>query len=784
MKTKLLFTSLLLSLCASAQTWSSTTVSPSTTGRIETVDLYSTNYALAGGYLGFNALRYKSFDGGQIWSSFSSNTNVEIYDFHVFSNNETIALTSGGDFKTSDGGNTFTQVTSHGAVKGRYSFVNNNIGWKVITNNSGSGYIYKTINGGLSFAQQIQANFNLGLYDVSCFNANNVWMIGEQGLINATTDGGNNWVSQTSGVTNNLNGVHFYSITNGVAVGDSGTILRTTNGGTTWALVVSNTTQNLNDVHFADTSKGWAVGNNGVVLNSNNGGLTWTSQASTTTQNLYEVDFLNPFVGIAGGANGTIIRFQENCTNTNSVNLTNCGPFLFGGVNRTASGQYIHTFLNQFGCDSTVTLNLTVLPISSSTITASSCGPYTHNGQTYTFTGTFTQTYTSTNGCDSTVTLNLTITPPQNPSIFINNNTQLSAITSSGFSYQWLNCNNGNSPISGANMSFYNVTASGSYAIEVGAVGACPADTSACVQVCTGINSSVALSGQTMTAAQAGATYQWVNVQNNNSPISGATAISYTATSNGVYAVLISLNGCTARSNDITICVIANTITLSGITLTATQTGMSYQWKDCNNSQQPIAGATNRTFTPTVSGDYYVEIYDNTCRVNSNCITVNVCAGLSTNISVSGQTITAAQAGASYQWIDCNNLNTPISGATNQSYTPTASGNYSVRITFNGCTATSVCSNIVVGNTSGIAELELFDFSIFPNPANSYFQIKGIDKEVDIVIFDLTGKQLLNTKFLSNNQLINLSEFTPGVYMIRVVDNDKIIGTKKLIVNR
>ena len=101
---------------------------------------------------------------------------------------------------------------------------------------------------------------------------NNGTAVGSDGLILRTTDGGTNWIPQTSGTTNFLNDVSFTDANNGTAVGDNGTILRTTNGGTNWAPQTSNTTNNLNGVSFTDANTGTVVGSNSTILRTTDGG--------------------------------------------------------------------------------------------------------------------------------------------------------------------------------------------------------------------------------------------------------------------------------------------------------------------------------------------------------------------------------------------------------------------------------------------------------------------------------------------------------------------------------
>lgn len=94
----------------------------------------------------------------------------------------------------------------------------------------------------------------------------------------------------------------------------------------------------------------------------------------------------------------------------NSVfSATTCDAFTWNGQTYTQSGTYTQTFLAANGCDSIVTLNLTVGQPMTSTSSATACGSYVWNGQTYTQSGTYTQTFQTANGCDSVVTLNLTV---------------------------------------------------------------------------------------------------------------------------------------------------------------------------------------------------------------------------------------------------------------------------------------------------------------------------------------------------------------------------------------
>jgi hypothetical protein len=65
-------------------------------------------------------------------------------------------------------------------------------------------------------------------------------------------------------------------------------------------------------------------------------------------------------------------------------------------------------------------------------------------------------------------------------------------------------------------------------------------------------------------------------------------------------------------------------VTINGGTLTAMEDGAAYQWLDCADNFSPIVGEINQSFTPTVAGDYAVEITQNgMCVDTSGCYTSN-----------------------------------------------------------------------------------------------------------------------------------------------------------------
>ncbi len=84
-------------------------------------------------------------------------------------------------------------------------------------------------------------------------------------------------------------------------------------------------------------------------------------------------------------------------------------PYTWNGVVFTAAGTQSVTLTAANGCDSVVTMTLTVIFAAQSDIYETACGSYFWNNANYTESGDYTATFTAANGCDSVVTLHLTI---------------------------------------------------------------------------------------------------------------------------------------------------------------------------------------------------------------------------------------------------------------------------------------------------------------------------------------------------------------------------------------
>jgi hypothetical protein len=180
------------------------------------------------------------------------------------------------------------------------------------------------------------------------------------------------------------------------------------------------------------------------------------------------------------------INLTINTASTSSMTASSCSSYVSpAGNTYTSSGTYMDTLVgaSTTGCDSIITINLTILSAGMSTQTISACDSYTSpTGNVYTSSGTYMDTLVgmAVNGCDSIVTTNLTINTVDVGAT--QNNAVLTATASVAW-YQWIDCATG-SPIANAINQSYTATANGQYAVIV-TQNNCT-DTSSCLTV-TGI---------------------------------------------------------------------------------------------------------------------------------------------------------------------------------------------------------------------------------------------------------------------------------------------------------
>jgi hypothetical protein len=280
---------------------------------------------------------------------------------------------------------------------------------------------------------------------------------------------------------------------------------------------------------------------------------------------------------------------------------------------------------------------------------------------------------------------------------------------------------------------------------------------------CT-VDVTTSLSGVTITANATSVTYQWLNCAT-NLPIAGATNASYTATTNGDYAVVINNGTCSDTSACVNINCSPNTTTsLSGVTITSNATGVSYQWINCATNL-PISGATNASYTATANGDYAVVVDNGTCSDTSACVNINCSVDIATTLI--DFTISADATGLEYQWINCA-TNLPIAGETNFSYSATANGDYAVIIEDDGCIDTSACVNISGLGINNTGEMKL---GVYPNPFGNKINIENETGTEYFELINAQGQLVWSGKNIESAEFSTLPE---GVYVLKIKRDELI----------
>jgi hypothetical protein len=173
-------------------------------------------------------------------------------------------------------------------------------------------------------------------------------------------------------------------------------------------------------------------------------------------------------------------------SSSSSVNAASCGAYVSpsGLYTWTQSGIYHDTLTNSQGCDSVITVNLTVYQTTYGQITTTACGTYVSPSGNYSWSqsGIYSDTLTNSGGCDSILEIHLTV-------IHVNTDVQflsdvslkaLVDVTENLCVYQWYNCPSG-LPVVWANQQVFNPLINGNYQVVVSYEGC--TDTSECVSV-------------------------------------------------------------------------------------------------------------------------------------------------------------------------------------------------------------------------------------------------------------------------------------------------------------
>lgn len=506
----------------------------------------------------------------------------------------------------------------------------------------------------------------------------------------------------------------------------------------------------------------------------------------------------------AAGCDSTAtLNLTINSSSTSSETRTSCNSYTWNGNTYNTSGTYTWTGQNAAGCDSVATLNLTINPSptisASNTNNPSSCGgsngsitvggsgtgTVSWTGAATGNSGSVTLPYTITNlssgaynivfnnGCASnTLTTSLSDPgAPAAPTASVNNACGSSTLTASGSNLVWS---------TGATTPSITVTSAGTYSVNQ-TVNGCTSSSTAIVANPLAATSSTSTQTACNSYAWNGSTYStsgtytWTgqnaagcdSVATLNLTINTSDATSQTHTSCGAYT----WNGSTYSTSGTytwtgqnasgcdSVVTLNLTVNMPSISTTTHAACDSYEWN---------GNLYNQSGTYTWTGQNAAGC-DSVATLNLTITTIDAA------VTVNGTTITANMSGANYQWIDCDDNNAPISGATSHAYTPTETGNYAVIVSQNGCEKTSECKAIsFVGLENNNLELAV---KIYPNPAKEVINITlpELSKNNSFGLYNSLGQLILSERILSENVKVNTSGLEDGIYLLRIHLDDQTI---------
>jgi len=379
------------------------------------------------------------------------------------------------------------------------------------------------------------------------------------------------------------------------------------------------------------TSYLWSNGYHTAVINVNESGrytVTATNSQGCSSQMDVSV-VVNPIPNITISGNTTICQgFSTILTaagaDTYQWNTDNTGS----GISVSSEGTYSVTCTNTNGCTSTASVVVTVNPIFNTSINQAICQEtsYSFYGQQLTDAGTYFHTLQSSMGCDSIITLQLTVDTI--PELSISGDSvicqeEFTTLTASGgTSYLWSN---------GNHTAAINVSESGRYTVTATNAQGCSSQMAVTVvvnplpNITISGNTTICQGASTSLTASGADTYQW-NTDNTGSGI--------LVSSEGTYSVTgTNTNGCTAVTNAV---VTVNPVFNTPIAQTICQ-GETYSFF---GQQLTIAGTYSHTLQSTMGCDSVVtlQLAVNTLPELSISGDSVICQGESTTLTASGGT--------------------------------------------------------------------------------------------------------------------------------------------------
>lgn len=160
------------------------------------------------------------------------------------------------------------------------------------------------------------------------------------------------------------------------------------------------------------------------------------------------------------------------------------------------------------------------------------------------------------------------------------------------------------------------------------------------------------------------------------------------------------------------------------------------------------------------------------------------CNLITNTVTDNGAYFSSDDSGGNYQWYNCS-TGTAISGAINQSFYPSAAGQYSVMVGTGDCATMSSCLTFI-GVTLTEENFMKDQLLIFPNPANDKITVSSTYKIKFISIIDISGRILLLLRPEYSDKLIeiNTTQLKSGIYLMDIQINNGELRREKIVISR
>ena len=519
------------------------------------------------------------------------------------------------------------------------------------------------------------------------------------------------------------------------------------------------------------------------------------SEVGTYTQNLQTINGCDSIV--------TLTLTVNPVANTNlTAAICEGSSYTENGFNVSEAGTYTQNLQTVNGCDSIVTLTLNVNPVANTNLTAAICegSAYTENGFNASEAGTYTQNLQTIDGCDSIVTLNLSVNPVAN--------TNLAVAICEGSTYS----ENG-----------FNASEAGTYTQNLQTINGCDsivtlnlsvnpvANTNFAVAICEG--STYSENG--FNASEAGTYTQNLQTVNGcdsivtltltvnpvaNTTLSAAICYGTTYTENGFNVSeagtytqnLQTVNGC---DSIVTLTLNVNPVANTNLTA-AICNGTTYTENGFNVSE---AGTYTQNLQTIDGCDSIVTLTLTVNPVESTTLSVTICDGTTYtengfNVSEAGtytqnlQTVNGCDSIVTLNLTINPTYNITIDASINEGetyeengFSESEAGTYvhTLQSEF-GCDSV-ITLNLTVNSSLNDVVANAIEVSLYPNPANAYtiLKVEGLKEQTPVYLFDIQGRKLKEYVLNAAQQTlrIDVSDLPKGVYTIMISNT-----TKKLIV--